>query len=157
MTCPCCTEPVADDFEFCPACGANLGADPAVPADFAPPAPALPPLPLASRTSAKAIGSLVCGIFWVCGLGSIAALLLGYLALKEIRRNPLQIVGKGMAIAGIILGWVGVAGLAFVITLGVHVWKEQRDHQPKPHMRQADITVAERGAAPRDSVCRRRS
>lgn len=91
------------------------------------------------------------------GLGSIAALLLGYLALKEIRRNPLQIVGKGMAIAGIILGWVGVAGLAFVITLGIHVWKAQRDHQPKPHMRQADITVVERRACPRDSVCRTRS
>lgn len=150
MTCPCCTQPVADDFEFCPACGAKLGADPAVPADFTP--PALPPLPIASRTSGKAIGSLVCGIFWVCGLGSIAALLLGYLALKEIRRNPLQIVGKGMAISGIILGWLGVAGLAFLITLGIHVWKEQRDHQPKPHMRQADITVAERPAAPRDSV-----
>lgn len=154
MTCPHCTLPVAGDFQSCPACGTKLEVGPGGPDDFNP--AGLLPAPLALHTSGKAIASLVCGIFWVCGLGSIAALVLGYFALREIRRNPLQIAGKGMAIAGIILGYLGVAGLAFVLILGIHVWNGQRDHPRKPRMRQADITVVERRTTRDGSVRRTR-
>ena len=74
-------------------------------------------------TSGLAIGSLVCGLFWVCGIGSIAALILGFLALRQIRREPLRIDGKGLAIAGIALGWLGVIGVALMISLGIYFWK----------------------------------
>ncbi len=44
-------------------------------------------------------------------IGSIAAIILGYSARKEIARTP-GLEGDGLAAAGIILGWIG---LAFVV------------------------------------------
>ena len=63
------------------------------------------------RTSGSAIASLVCGIAAfgpIPVIGSVAALVLGYSARKEIERTP-GLEGEGFATAGIILGWIGVA------------------------------------------------
>jgi hypothetical protein len=63
------------------------------------------------------IASLVLGILWILGIGSILALIFGYVGLRQIRRRDEN--GRGMAIAGIVLGWVGVGGILFLITLGI--------------------------------------
>lgn len=103
-----------------------------------------PLLVLAPRsTSGLAIGSLVCGIFWVCGAGAIAALILGHLALRQIRREPLRIKGKGMAIAGIVLGWLGVVGLAAVITVGVYFWKGHHQEPKEPQAQPVNLITTE--------------
>jgi len=48
-------------------------------------------------------------------VGSVLALVFGYVARSQIKQRPGQ-GGDGMAIAGIVLGWVGVAAfLAFII------------------------------------------
>lgn len=63
------------------------------------------------RNSQLAVFSLVAGILGLTffpGLGSIVALILGYMAKKEIRENPETLTGKELATAGIILGWIGV-------------------------------------------------
>jgi hypothetical protein len=47
------------------------------------------------------------------GVGSILALIFGYTGLRQIdERNE---SGRGMAVAGIVLGWVGLAGLVLFI------------------------------------------
>lgn len=75
--------------------------------------------PASSSTNGLAIASLVCGIVWVCGLGSIAAIVCGHIGRSQIRRDRSQ--GAGMALAGLILGYVGLAvvllyvGVFFVI------------------------------------------
>ena len=69
--------------------------------------------------SGLAIGSLACAIFGF-GPGSIAAVILGYLARREIRRDPLRIDGKGLATAGIILGWMGILVLSVVLVLAIY-------------------------------------
>jgi hypothetical protein len=53
-----------------------------------------------------AVASLVLGILWLCTVGSVLALVFGYLALRQIdeRREG----GRGLAVAGIVLGWIGV-------------------------------------------------
>ena len=89
-------------------------------------------------TSGLAIGSFVCGLFWAGGLGSIAALILGYLSLREIRRNPLRISGRAMAIAGIVLGWLGVVGLLVIAALGMYFWRLHKQH-PDEQLRQATV------------------
>jgi Domain of unknown function (DUF4190) len=76
-------------------------------------APALP------QTSGFAIASLVLGIVWFYWIGSILALVFGYSAKREIRRDPARVSGNGMATAGIVLGWIGVATLVIVITVVV--------------------------------------
>jgi hypothetical protein len=88
------------------------------------------PVPI-STTSGLAIASMVLGILWIYWIGSIVALVLGYLALREIRRDPQRIEGKGMAIAGVVLGWIGVATLLLAIAMGVYIWKNG-EQQPVP-------------------------
>jgi hypothetical protein len=66
-----------------------------------------------ATTNGLAIASLVLGIVWLWGLGSVVALVLGYAAKREIKRTGQN--GSGMATAGIVLGWIGVVGLVFLI------------------------------------------
>lgn len=84
------------------------------------PYPQYHPYPPARSTNGMAIASMVLGIVWVYWVGSILALIFGYVALNEIRRSGQS--GEGMAIAGIVLGWIGVGiliiGLLFMVTRG---------------------------------------
>lgn len=65
-----------------------------------------------SRTNVKAIASLVLSLVWLFGLASIAAIVVGVVARREIRQRPEE-VGRGMALAGIVIGIVGVLGMLF--------------------------------------------
>jgi predicted house-cleaning NTP pyrophosphatase (Maf/HAM1 superfamily) len=58
-----------------------------------------------------ALVSLIAGIVGLTLLpilGSIAAVITGYMARKEIRASAGAITGDGMAMAGLIMGWIGV-------------------------------------------------
>lgn len=70
-------------------------------------------------TNGFAVASLVLGIVFVGGIGSILALVFGYLAKNQIDRSHGVEGGRGMAIAGIVLGWVGVAVVLLMILLMV--------------------------------------
>ena len=85
--------------------------EPQLPPVSPPPSPAPYPTPAPRQTSALAITSLVSGILgWTLlpFLGSIAAVICGHMARAEIRRDP-NIDGDGMAVAGLVLGWVSIA------------------------------------------------
>jgi hypothetical protein len=70
-------------------------------------------------TNGLAIASMVLGIIWVYWLGSVLALIFGFIALNQIgKRNE---GGRGMAIAGIVLGFIGLGVLILVIILAVAV------------------------------------
>lgn len=65
----------------------------------------------ASRTSTLAVVSLVFGILSWCLLpfiGAIVAIICGHMARGEIRRAPMdaRMEGDGLAIAGLVLGYV---------------------------------------------------
>ncbi len=70
------------------------------------------PAPKHVRTHPLAIASLVCGILWCCGLTSIAAVVLGLIAVGAIRKNPDAFTGVGLAQWGVALGALGVVGMA---------------------------------------------
>ena len=69
--------------------------------------------------SGLAIASMVCGIcgIWTLGISSIVGLVLGYRARRETRQGDRR--GDGMAITGIVLGWVLVAGIAGTLSCSV--------------------------------------
>ena len=69
--------------------------------------------PPPQRTNGMAIASMVLGILWIYWIGSILALVFGYVAKKQIRERGDS--GGGMATAGIVLGWVGIGLLAVVL------------------------------------------
>jgi len=86
----------------------------AEPAPASPPqVPAPPPSPAPSMpTSGFAVASLVLGVGGLVVLpliGSILAIIFGYMARRDIRERPDQISGSGVALAGIVTGWIGVA------------------------------------------------
>jgi hypothetical protein len=119
---------------------AQAGTEPAAPPPPPPPSPAPPgyPVPLAGygmppgtgpggyapayqypytaaapsrSTNGMAIASMVLGILWLYWIGSILALVFGYIALSQIRQRGEG--GRGMAIAGVVLAWIGI-GIAVI-------------------------------------------
>jgi len=70
-------------------------------------------------TNGFAIASMVLGIVCIYGIGSILALVFGYMARKQIDESHGREGGRRMAVAGIALGWVGVGFIAlfFVILI----------------------------------------
>ena len=73
--------------------------------------------PPPQRTNGMAIASMVLGILWIYWVGSILALVFGYVAKKQIRERGDS--GGGMATAGIVLGWIGVGFLSIPIALAI--------------------------------------
>ena len=66
-------------------------------------------------TNGLAIASMVLGILWVYWVGSILALIFGYIARRQIRERNQS--GGGMATAGIVLGWIGVGTFCLMLLL----------------------------------------
>jgi Domain of unknown function (DUF4190) len=97
------------------------------PSDFPPPAqPAFDPRfhaqPVAmAKTNGLSVAALVLGILWIYWIGSILALVFGYVAKGQIDASNGMQSGRGMAIAGIVLGWVGVGFLILLLIFGVSV------------------------------------
>jgi hypothetical protein len=65
--------------------------------------------PVQRRTNPLAVASLACGLgqifFWF--LAAIPAVVLGHVARRQIRQTGED--GQGMATAGLVLGWIGIA------------------------------------------------
>jgi hypothetical protein len=74
----------------------------------------------AGETNGFAIASLFLGIIWLFGLGSLLAIALGYLGMKQIEASGGHQGGRAIAIAGIVTGVIGLASfgilVAFVIS-----------------------------------------
>ena len=82
-----------------------------------PPPPAPPAAPVfvrpQTRTNGLAIASVLAGLFWMWWIGSVLALVFGHVALNQIARNGQS--GRGLAIAGLVLGYIGLATLLFTL------------------------------------------
>ncbi|MXM62315.1 DUF4190 domain-containing protein [Streptomyces sp. HUCO-GS316] len=75
-------------------------------------------LPMAGpRTNDKAVGSAICGVLCLVtvGLTGIPAVVLGHAARSEIRRTGEH--GDGLALTGLVLGWMSTAGWALMLML----------------------------------------
>ena len=102
---------------FCPRCGFRVApAGPSSP-KWAVPANPSPGVPIAPETSGLAIGSLVCGILFFFLPSAIAAIVMGHISRAEIRRSGGRKTGDGMALAGLVLGYIGVAVIPFILII----------------------------------------
>jgi hypothetical protein len=82
---------------------------------YAPGQPYYAPVVQGTKTNGKAIASLVLSLVWVWGVTSILAVIFGFIAKREIRDSRGTQTGGGMATAGIVIGFVGIAGLVLFI------------------------------------------
>jgi hypothetical protein len=82
-----------------------------------PPAGPTPVTPAANYTaqgtSGFAIASLILGIpcFWLFVVPQVLAVIFGHVALNRIAATGGALGGRGLAIAGAVLGWIGTAAL----------------------------------------------
>jgi type II secretory pathway pseudopilin PulG len=112
-TCPYCAENISDDPQFCPHCGTNL--KPLAAGSLAAGTPAIRPGD--APTSGKAKASLIFGVFFFILPAAITAIVLGHLSYAEINRSMGRIRGRGMAMAGLILGYLGVAFIPMILII----------------------------------------
>jgi hypothetical protein len=125
MFCRNCGTANPDSGQFCSKCGQPLSAaarttpgPTSVPgSSFATP----PPVTGDAPTSGKAIASLVCGIFMFFLPASIAAIILGHISLSEIRNSAGRIGGRGIAITGLVLGYLGLAIIPIIIVVAIAI------------------------------------
>ena len=105
--CMRCGNSVDDQDQFCRTCGTPVAGAPVT----APPA-----APIGSpATSTKAIISLVSGLFIFLFPLSLVAIILGHMSLSEIRKSAGRLTGEGLATAGLILGYIGVAAIPIIL------------------------------------------
>jgi len=133
MICRSCGAANPPDTKNCRVCGRPPSADPALtiqPAEDRVPAPAVLRQPAQAAvtagppTSTLAIVSLVAGVAaWVLApvVGTVVAIVCGHLALREIESSGRVIQGRGLALAGLLLGYAQIAVAALVL-LGVCVF-----------------------------------
>lgn len=86
-------------------------------ADFSPEYEPSFPGPQPLQTNGWAVASLVCGILFCLALPAPLAVIFGIVALLKSRQP--HVGGKGMAVAGLILGIIGIAFWILVASFGV--------------------------------------
>jgi hypothetical protein len=95
---------------------------PVAPAPVYAPQPVYAPVPVVqSKTNGLAIAALVLGILWLYWLGSLLAVIFGHVALAQINKSGGLQSGRGMAIAGLVLGWVGIGIFVVLLIAGAAV------------------------------------
>lgn len=72
-----------------------------------------------TKTNGLAIASLVLGIVWIYWLGSLLAVIFGHVALSQIGNSAGAQSGRGLAIAGVVLGYIGVGIFLLLLVVGM--------------------------------------
>jgi len=113
MFCPKCGTALAEGAYFCPKCGAEISPGAGAPVPSA--ASTIPAGP--QQTSGMAVGSLICGLLPFFILTPVAAVVLGHISLSQIKRSAGRLKGSGMAIAGLVLGYLSIASVPIVLII----------------------------------------
>ena len=108
--CSACGTSMNEDERFCRACGKE-----AAPTGIAAAMPMAPAGP--AETSGKAIVSLIFGLFIFFFPFSIVAIIFGHLSLSEIRKSAGRLTGDGLAMGGLVLGYIGIAGVPIILII----------------------------------------
>jgi hypothetical protein len=93
--------------------------------DVTPPPARLAQPPVFVRPARKlnglSIASLVAAVcfFWMWGVGSLAAVIMGHAALRQIARSGGTQTGRPAALTGVALGYIELAGVLLVLLLMV--------------------------------------
>lgn len=95
----CGTENI-DEAKFCKGCGKQLDSNVSEKSAEA-------KNTVVTKTSGKAIASLVLSLLWFYGIGSVLAIIFGHIARSDIKNSNGHLTGSGIALAGLILGYLG--------------------------------------------------
>jgi hypothetical protein len=115
-------KPLVEFLEFAPALTGKSGSPPAASATPV----TIGPIPVAPRNNPMAVAALVMGILSAtvglcCCYGipfNVLAIIFGLVALAQIKANPVVEQGRGIAIAGLVLGTLSIALAVLILALG---------------------------------------
>jgi type IV pilus assembly protein PilA len=116
MFCSRCGQAMPEGATLCANCGqqtaltsapfTGLSTATAVPGSLAP-----------QKTSGMAIASLIFGILFLFFPLSIPAVVFGHIALSQIKKSAGRLGGRGIAIAGLVLGYLGIAMIPLILII----------------------------------------
>lgn len=89
-------------------------------------APQIPPVPVVirQRTSGLAITSFVLSlVFCLPFIGPILAIVFGVIALRETKRRPLELTGRGLALAGLVISGVALLATVWLVCASVKTYR----------------------------------
>jgi hypothetical protein len=115
--CGSCGTAIESGDQFCSSCGTPTSSHPPMPQPAVPMYAQMGRPTATQQSNGLAIASLVLGIVWLSGLGSILAVIFGFVSRKQIDQSGGRQSGRGMSTAGIILGFIGIAGTITWIVL----------------------------------------
>jgi hypothetical protein len=125
MLCPKCNSPLDGPSQICPQCSR-----PSVEGSMSPPSPTM---------DGKAMASLLLGFLSIVPLSIFAgvpAVVLGHLSRASVRRSQGRLKGSGLALAGLIMGYLSLALFPVVFFTGIAI----------PHLFRGQIAVNEASA-----------
>ncbi len=112
--CHTCGSELAPGSMVCPTCHTSVAQTGA--SGWGPPVPSRD-----AKTSGLAVASLILGILFLIFPAAILAIVLGHISRSQIRDSAGRIKGAGMALAGLILGYAGVAVIPILIIAAIAI------------------------------------
>ena len=127
--CPNCGQQNDDAATTCVHCGAGWAPG----QQFGMPlqGQVMAPVSAVPENNPLAIASLACAVFGICcSVLSIAAVIMGHIARKQIRESNGRQTGDGFALAGMIIGyiWIGCAILYLIFVFGFAAFQGMHGH-----------------------------
>ncbi|HEY6969421.1 MAG TPA: DUF4190 domain-containing protein [Candidatus Angelobacter sp.] len=134
MYCAKCGGTIDDDATFCSVCGTQRHRAVQQPGQVIPQQPGQFMLP---QTDGRAIASLVLGILglFFSIFAAIPAIILGHISYSEIKKSAGRLTGDGLAIGGLVLGYLGTALLPIILAIAI------------PNLMHSKMVANEAGAA----------
>jgi hypothetical protein len=104
-------------------------------------------------TNALAIASLILSIVWFFGLGSVLAVTFALVALSKITASKGGQGGRGLAVAGLIIGICGLIGsVGFFVILNGHLSANNRLNDQVPTSRPPPVTLPAAAKPPSSTI-----
>ena len=118
MMCPQCGQPVPEGATLCPTCGRQTAPTQSSVGGLSPLAPTMTSGQVTpEKTSGMAIASFIFGLLFLFFPLSILAVVFGHISLSQIKNSAGRLGGKGLAIAGLVLGYLGIALIPLILII----------------------------------------
>ena len=117
MVCSQCGQTIPNGATFCSNCGQQSTFTNAGFPELPPQTSTGVPAPVPEKSSGMAIASLIFGLFFLFFPLPIVAVVFGHISLSRIKKSAGRLGGRGLAITGLVLGYLGIAMIPLILII----------------------------------------